>query len=63
MNEMSGYDQGIQEVRRWKSEVSARIESLGFEEFHRQAAKETAAFVAEIEKLRQAKLAKGLSKG
>jgi hypothetical protein len=59
MSEMSGYDQGIREVRRWKSEVSARIENLGFAEFNRQAAKETVAFVAEIEKLRLAKLSKG----
>ena len=62
MSEISGYEQGIQEVRRWKAEVSERIEKLGFAEYHRQSAKENAAFIAEIEKRRQAKLAKGLSK-
>jgi hypothetical protein len=63
MSEMRGYEEGIQEVQRWKESVSLRIEKVGFAEFDRQAAKETQEFVARIEAARQAKLVKAANEG
>ena len=47
--------QGVLEVRQWKRKVSAQIERLGAEEFHKRAAKKHQDLFDSIEKTRLAK--------
>lgn len=49
---------GVLEVRQWKQKVSADIERLGAEEFHRRAAVKHKELFDRIEKARTAKQAK-----
>jgi hypothetical protein len=49
---------GVLEVRQWKRKVSADIERLGYDEFHKRAAKKHEELFARIEQARLAKLHK-----